>query len=257
MATGFSRIASLALAAACVATVARADVATADDVYAKLLLKYVTPSGVRYGSWRTTGEDLKRLSEVLLAYRTADLAAMKPAEREALLINLYNAQVIEIVLQVRPQSSIREISRGLRPNEIFKRNILVFAGKPTSLNDIEARLIDEFKDPRILFAINRATRSSPMLRAEPYLASTLDEQLDDATRSFLARSGEVRIAHHGGHTILTVSRIFEWHRKEFAGAGGVAAFLGKYGPPELAAAASGERPKIEYADYDWTLNAVR
>lgn len=257
MATRFSRILPLAFALLWAATGARADVATADDAYAKLLLRYVTPTGVRYAEWRSTGEDLKRLSEVLMAYRTADLAAMKPAEREALLINLYDAQIVELVLQARPQSSIREMSRGFRPNEIFKRNILILGGKATSLNDIEARLLDEFKDPRILFAINRGTRSSPALRAEPYLASTLDEQLDDATRSFLARPGEVRIEHRGGRTILTLSRVFDGHDKDFAGVGGIPAFLAKYGPPDVADATSSGRPRIDYADYDWSLNAVR
>ena len=257
MTSRFVRSSLLALTAVLAARSALADVATADDAYAKLLIKYVTPAGVRYEAWRSTGGDLKRLSEVLMAYRTADIAPMKPVEREALLINLYNAQVVELVLQARPQESIRDLSRGLNPNEIFKRKILVLAGKASSLNDIEDRLRSEFKDPRTHFAIDRASRSGPRLRPEPYLASSLDDQLDDATRSFLAGPGEARVVRTGGRTILTVSKIFDWYAKDFAPAGGVDAFLAKYGPKDVADAVADGRAKIDYADYDWSLNGVR
>ena len=59
-----------------------------------------------------------------------------------------------------------------------------------------------------------------------------------------------------GRPTITVSKIFERYADDFKPAGGTLAFLAKYGPEEAAAAATGGKAKLEFADFDWGLNAA-
>ncbi len=236
---------------------AAADLAAATAMYGKLLSQYVTVRGVKYDAWRASGTDLKSLSEVVMIYRSTDPKSLPPDERKALYINLYNAKILETVLSGNPKGSIKELSKGLSPLEIFSRAALNFDQKAISLNDLEKRLRDEFKDPRIHFAVNCASRSCPPIDPEPYVAKTLDARLDDATRKFLASPGAVETRTDGGKTKIVATRIFNWYAEDFKASGGALAFIRKFGPEAAADAIAGGRAKLEFADYDWSLNAAQ
>ncbi|HVQ35658.1 MAG TPA: DUF547 domain-containing protein [Candidatus Bathyarchaeia archaeon] len=250
--------AAIAASILLVAGSAPADTASLESAsasYGALLEKYVTPRGVRYAAWRTSGDDLKSGSAVLAAFRGADPVPLEPNARKALWINLYNAKVLELVLVGHPKTSIRELSKGMSGSEVFDRRTILYQDKGMSLNELEKRLRGEFKDPRVLFALDRSARSSPQLRPEAYDPARIDEQLDDQVRAFLARPDAVEVKTAGGRPTLTVSRIFQVYADDFKTAGGVGAFLAKYGPADAATAASG-KAKIEYAEFDWGLNAA-
>jgi hypothetical protein len=255
MTARFSR-AAVALAALVVAGPALADMKAANAAYGNLLTKYVTPRGVRYASWRTNGDDLKLISEVVMIYRSADVQALDPADRKALIINLYNAKILETVLLQNPSGTIRALSKPLHPNEIFTRKAMVFSAKPFSLDDLETRLRKEFKDPRTHFALNCAARSCPPLRPEPYAGARLDDQLDDTVRTFLASPAGLTMTTSHGVATLDASRILDWYAEEFKPGGGVLPFLAKYAPPDAAAAAAAKSTKLRFQDYDWGLNTA-
>jgi hypothetical protein len=249
------------IAAACMVTAlavapAAADLKAANAAYAKLLSKYVTPRGVKYAAWRTNGDDLKMISEVVMMYRSTESKELEPKERKALYINLYNAKVLEIVLHENPSGSIRTLSKPLRPNEIFDRPSMTFDGKPISLNDLEKRLRVEFKDPRVHFAINCASRSCPPIRVEPYSGPKIEDQLDEATRAFLASPGAVEIAATRDGTTLRVSSLFAWYQDDFKKVGGALPFIAMYGPKDAADAAAARKTKLEFLPYDWALNVA-
>ena len=231
------------------ATPAFADLAAANGAYATLLDRYVTPRGVRYEGWRANGADVKKLSEIVMVYRSTEPGPLPPAERKALYINLYNAAILESVLRSNPKSSIKELS-------IFDRKMMVFDGKLVSLNELEKRLRTEFKDPRIHFAVNCAARSCPPIRHEPYDAKTLDDDLDEATRAYLASPQAVTVRSARGKPTIVTSKIFDWYADDFKAAGGALAFIAKYGPPEAADAIAGGRANLDFAEYDWSLNAA-
>ena len=159
--------------------------------YGRLLAKYVTPAGVCYDAWRATPEDVNALSQVVGEWSARDVGALAPAERKALFINLYNAKVLEIVLTNAPKDSIKEVTPGLTGFGVFREPVLTLAGKSISLTDLEDRLRGEFKDPRVHFAINCASRSCPPIAAEPYLGERIDVQLDRSAKAFLASPGAV------------------------------------------------------------------
>ena len=250
--------AALAVLALIFSPRAVATTTTLESAYASLtslLEKYVTPRGVRYTAWRSNGDDLKAGSAVVATLRGTDAKALSPDELKALWINLYNVKVLELVLAGNPKTSIRDLSKGPRGGEIFDRKTILSGEKGISLNDLEGMIRTQFKDPRIHFALHCAARSCPPLRSEAYVPATLEAQLDDATRTYLAQPGAVAVKTIAGRPTITVSKIFEWYADDFKAGGGPLAFLAKYGPSEVAAAATG-KAKLEFAEYDWGLNAA-
>lgn len=253
----FVRAASAAAVLALAGFPAFADMAAATKAYQKLLAQYVTPRGVRYDSWRASGTDLKTISEVVMMYRSTDPTGLAPNERKALYINLYNAKILETVLAGNPKGSIKELSRGISPLEIFSRAVFNFDGKAMSFNELEKRLREEFKDPRVHFALNCASKSCPPIRPEPYVASALDAQLDDAARKYLAAPGAIEVRTDGGKTKLVVGKIFDWYADDFKATGGPLAFIQKYGPETVAGALAAGKVKLDFAEYDWSLNSAK
>ena len=140
--------------------------------YAELLARYVTENGVRYAAWRGAPEDARALGDVVSRLAGTDPGALPDAERYALFINLYNAKVLEIVVTAEPVESIKDLSRGLSPYEIFKRKVMEFDGARASLDTVETRLRKESEDPRVHFAVNCASRSCPPILGEPYRGAT-------------------------------------------------------------------------------------
>jgi hypothetical protein len=230
--------------------------ASARDDYAAVLSRYVEGGDVRYGllftenppEWRRY---LEWLGEARPERMTVD-------DQRAFWINAYNARVIAGVLERYPIDSVRDVGFiGGRFRGFFSRREHPVAGRVRTLDEIEKEILFEgpLWDPRVHFALNCATRSCPKLRAEPYEASRLDTQLDFQTRTFLHGPQGHRIDPAG--RVLYVSRILKWYREDFdRGAGSLREYLIRNLTGDAAAAASDPAWKIDYLDYDWTLNDV-
>lgn len=226
--------------------------------YGRLLGKYVTPDGVRYAAWRASAADTAALTAIVGQLSKLDFKSMAPPERHAAFINLYNAKIVETVLTGNPKESIKDLSNGRLGFEIFYRDMLEVEGTKISLTKLEERLREESKDPRVHFAVNCASRSCPPVAAEPYDGARLDAQLESSANAFLARPGSIVVTERGGKIVLAVSKIFDWYAKDFDWAGGAEAFIGAHGPAEVKArvAAPGAKVKLDYQDYDWSLNTA-
>lgn len=232
-----------------------ADLAAIDTSYGRLLATYVTPRGVRYSAWRSSGDDRKAISQVVTAYAGTDASKLSPDERYALWINLYNATVLELVLEGNPSRSIKELSKGIvNPSEIFSRKLIAVGGRGFSLNELEKRLREESEDPRVHFALNCASRSCPPIRTEPFTAANLGPQLEAATRDYLASPGAVTVKTDGGKSTVVAVKIFDWYADDFKASGGPLAFIATYGPAAARAAIATGKAKLDFSDYDWALN---
>ena len=82
------------------------------------------------------------------------------------------------------------VERGL-PGNVWLSGILHEAyfpmgGRRVNLDQLENRIIRQFGDPRVHFAMNWMSRSCPPLRREPYDGGRLDEQLEDQGLRFLS-----------------------------------------------------------------------
>jgi hypothetical protein len=88
----------------------------------------------------------------------------------------------------------------------------------------------------------------PVLINKPYQSATLDKQLDQQTKVFLMDSDKNSI--DTKKRVLRLSPIFDWFKEYFIlQSGSVIEFVNPYFDNQ----ATGEF-KIEYTNYDWTLN---
>ncbi len=222
----------------------------AHEIWADLLSKYITPDGVDYSGFKTE-ED--RLDQYLKVLEDTDPETLSRNEQYAYYINAYNAWTIKLILSGYPGvKSIKDFGTILKSP--WQKKWVRINGKVITLDDVEHNILrPRFKDPRVHFAINCSAASCPPLRPEPYLAHTLDQQLDDATRSFVNDAKAYRLE---GNT-LYVSRIFKWFSEDFNE--GALGFYLQYAEGDLKEKLSTQKDTIQvkYLHYDWSLNNVK
>jgi Protein of unknown function, DUF547 len=217
--------------------------AGADELHAPLdalLRRYVDDDG-RVAYRNLAQQDTAALDAYLAALAVADPAPFAPPEQLAFWINAYNARVLRGVLD------------GYRAESFFGRKrffsfyTFPLAGQSRTLDGIEHEILrKQFRQPRIHFALVCASTSCPKLRREAYRGDRLDAQLDAQTRGFL---DDPRRNRFGPGDEVALSPIFKWFGEDFAAAAGsVPEFIRRYH-------AIPEGARIEYLDYDWTLNA--
>ncbi|MFQ5723544.1 MAG: DUF547 domain-containing protein [Terriglobia bacterium] len=252
----------LAALAAFSPTAAVADEAPFDySTYARVLENYVTPEGkVRYAALKKHPEDLDAFLAEVAAVSPVNHPERFPTDdhKIAYWINAYNAFVLKSVLEDYPIESVIRLGT-LWGVLFFKRSKHEAGGKEYSLDDIEHGILRrQFQEPRIHFAINCASASCPVLRAEPYRAEHLDAQLDAQARDFIRQQQNVWLRGN----ILFLSKIFDWYEQDFLKAlerdgsknPTLADYVARYLPAETAARLREESPRIEFYDYDWALN---
>jgi len=236
------------------ARVARAEAPIPVDVPAgvehaawdRLLRKYVDGRGlVDYAAWKASAEDRASLAAYLARFAAAGEPA-RGAERAASLINAYNAFTLAWVLEHYPIASIRSTSKP------FDTRRHVIGGRRVSLDDIEHGSLRPEYGFRIHAAISCASRSCPPLAATAWAASSLDERLDAAMRTWLAREDLNRF--QPARRRADVSAVFRWNREDFEKAGGVKKVLAQFGPqPDRPFLSKGDFA-VGYLAYDWGLN---
>jgi len=92
--------------------------------------------------------------------------------------------------------------------------------------------------------------SCPPLGSEPYIGSTLDQQLNDASTAFINNPQRNYLQDN----TLYISKIFKWFSEDFDN--DVIGFLIKYAKEDLKKELEAKRSniRIKYLDYDWSLN---
>ncbi|EPR44092.1 protein of unknown function DUF547 [Desulfovibrio sp. X2] len=225
-----------------------------DTLYAGLLARNVSHGLVDYpGLLR----EEKTLDTYLDALARVNPEALDRAGQMAYWINAYNAWTLKLVLDHYPVSSIKKIGPfWSTPWKIEFVRIRGNGGKErtVALDYIEHSILrPRFKDPRVHFAVNCASRSCPPLRAEPYEPDRLDEQLDDQASRFLNSPDGARLVDDE----LYVSKIFDWFGGDFGGEEGVLGFVRRYAQGDFRTRliALGEKVRLRYMDYDWSLNS--
>ena len=222
------------------------------DAYAKFLETHTRDvpdiAGVRvdYGALKGS----KEWKALVASVDAVDPEKLSRDEQLAFWINAYNILAIDVVVQNHPVESIKDVGSLFSP--VWKRPAGTVQGETVTLDQIEHAILRPMGEPRIHAAIVCASLSCPPLRREPYRAETLDAQLDDNVRVWLAdpRKG----AAFDGRT-LQLSSILDWFEEDFEAGGGTVAFVAKYGTPEVQAELKkNPRPSVDYLDYDWSLN---
>jgi hypothetical protein len=182
----------------------------------------------------------------------ARLDTLAPEQLKALLINAYNALTVRSILDHPGVESIRQIP-GVWT--VARHRVGGFA---VTLDEIEHRILRPFfRDPRVHFALNCASRSCAPLPGWAYAGERLEAQLEERARAFLTDPRNVRS--EGDR--LFVSRYFDWYASDFTtpgwkGAEATAqAYIARYAEPGVARfLADHPGAPLEFLEYDWDLN---
>jgi hypothetical protein len=262
------------MVAACVAT-PQAHAADGYDPqhadWTGLLKAHVSWSGdghastVDYAGFAKDRAALKGYLDQLAGVSQPTFDGWKRDEREAFLINAYNAWTVELILTKYPDlESIRDL--GGIFSSAWKQSIATLLGKKRTLDDIEHGLLrgaPGFNEPRIHFAVNCASIGCPALRPEAYTAARYDEQLEDQTQRFLSDRSRNRYSSESDE--LELSSLFKWYADDFKHSGSKldapASFIAHYADQFSDDAAVQQRIRAddiehEFLDYDWALNDV-
>jgi hypothetical protein len=219
-------------------------------LYGELLRQYVKDGQVDYTGLKKKEVQLNTYLEYLVA---TDPDQMADNDRFAFYINAYNAYTIKLILNNfknnQPPGSIKDIGGFF--SKPWSIEFVKIAGKTYTLDNIEHDILrPTFKDPRVHFAVNCASKSCPPLISEPYSGENLDQQLDAGAVAFIHNQQENRLE---GVT-LHVSSIFKWFKEDFQS--NPVAFFERYAKGDLkkGLAAQKDQIKVKYLDYDWSLN---
>lgn len=193
--------------------------------------------------------DDRRFAQYLDHLDRVDPNRLPKDERLALWINAYNAYAIKGILD------------GYSPGtwagryRYFIGRTYRAGGVSINLYDLERDiLIAQFHEPRMHFAIVCASASCPKLQPWAYDRTPLEQQLEQVTRGFINDPSRNRFDRD--NRVAYLSKIFDWFTDDFSTqAGSVLRFVAGYIDDEkLAHDLTDNTYRIEYLDYDWSLN---
>jgi hypothetical protein len=238
------------------------------SAFDRILDEYVGEDGlVDYEAIRQ--EAVGPLDAYLDSLAVADPEGMRSEDRIAFWINAYNARTIRYIVDL---PDLKLVSERF---DLFDLPFPV-AGVHYSLNDIEHRILRrqvnpktglgpipglslETLDPRIHFALVCGAISCPRLRRSAYTAARLEEMLTTAAVEFANDAHQLSAV----DDTLQISSIMQWYAGDFAGLGGVAAYLAELtDPTQRSDEAVIDRllaTGFDHASfhYDWTVNDRR
>ena len=222
-----------------------------DEVLKEHVLVSGPNSRVKYKALKDSRSKLDLYLNEVSAVDKAEYETFSRAQKLSFLINAYNGFTLQVVINNYPINSIKDL--GSFFTSVWQQRLFTFFGEKNYLDAIEHEMIRKwFKEPRIHFALVCAAKGCPMLRDEAYVNSRLEEQLDEACKTFLTD----KIRNRFEDTTLYISKIFKWYGKDFKDLGGVRKFLSTRmsTDPSIQKQIASETTSISYTDYDWALN---
>jgi hypothetical protein len=177
--------------------------------------------------------------------RPAKLAGKE--EALAYYINAYNALAIAGIVDGLSPSTLLGRAR------YFKLKEWPLNGQSITLYDLEHKVMRPLAEPRIHFAIICASKSCPFLRSEAYVPSRLDAQLDEQARQFV--NDPFRNRFDPAARTAKMSEIFKWFEEDFPGS--PQKYIARFAAdPETGRLLAADGFKVEFIDYDWSLNGT-
>ena len=212
--------------------------------YDRLLNKYVSSGGVRYMTWKSDPQDVQELRRVVEAIGQANVAALDRNEQLAFYLNAYNAWILHEALTKYPTKSIKD------PLFLFfiSKRIKV-TGEQMSFDELEKQIRSKFKEPRVHFVLNCASRSCPPLNPDMFRADTLLAEMEKLARNFV--NSPKGVSYNEQTKTAEISKIFDWYKGDFGEAGPIG-FINQRRSTPLP-----NDVKIQYQAYDWSLNEAR
>ncbi|MEQ8245709.1 DUF547 domain-containing protein [Fulvivirga sp.] len=218
------------------------------EIFDELLRSNVSGDQVDYRGFINSKEKFEKYLD-LISENPPDRGKWSKKEQLTYWINAYNAFTIKLIIDNYPVESIQDLHPTIYiplVRTVWHKKFFKIGEVEMNLDEIEHDILrKEFNEPRIHFAINCASFSCPPLRNEAFTADKIDKQLEEQAVTFVNDFGRNKISTNSAD----VSKIFSWFSKDFTKDGSLIQFLNKYSKVKL-----NEDAKIEYLDYDWSLN---
>ena len=177
----------------------------------------------------------------------APFSSMTREEQIATAINAYNANCLNGVLKEGKIKSVKEVWF------FFKNTKFQLGSKEMNLDSLEQDVLRKMNEPRIHFAIVRATKSGPKLASRAYQGGTLEADLEAAARRFLQDPTKNRL--DAEKKTLFLSPVLKWFKKDFTTqAPSVRAYVLPYLSETDQFLVKGHPIKVKFLEYDWGLN---
>ena len=203
----------------------------------QMLNKFVSENGqVNYKAWIFEQDNLNTYVTTLKGFHPKDKDSKN--QKLAFWINLHNALTVQLILKNYPIKSIHNI------NSLQEIKCFSSLNKEYSLGDIKNKILRKMNEPRVHFAINFTSKSSPRLLNQAFQEKNLENQLIKITNDFLKDSTKNKISSNQ----LKLSEIFKKFKNDFGTKDQVYLFIQNYTGLIL------NKPKINYFIYNWDLN---
>lgn len=212
--------------------------------------KYVQaehPSGVtRFDYTKVSIEDRDGLKQYLDTLQLYDPRQFSMLVQKAYWLNLYNAGLIDQIIDSEPEESIKDISGRV----LWRKKRFYISMQKVSLDNIQHGILRPiFADPRVHFCLFGGTIGSANIMPKAFTANNIEAMLDRGVRDYLNHSRGVSFDDNR----LVLSRIFDWYQEDFGGnLGGVKAFVSTYLPEDTVFRVA-QSEGVRY-EYDWSLN---
>ncbi|MFZ2148529.1 MAG: DUF547 domain-containing protein, partial [Sedimentisphaerales bacterium] len=248
------------------------------DKCAEILKNYVNDEGmVDYKTLRRKRLELKALLQEFNSLEPNEYKTWPKEDKIAFWLNAYNIQMLNIITENYPIESSRflRLFPGWGPNSIlhvkgiWTNYKFLVMDEEFTLSEVDKRFFrKEFDDPRIFFAMSRASLSSPPLRNEPYYGYKLSEQLDDQVKRFLSSPLAFGTDKEKGRVYLSSLFQSSSYGKEFISkfaidkkfkdqeptTRAVLNFITNYVSEEKVSFLEVGNYSVNFMKYDWTIN---
>jgi hypothetical protein len=249
--------------------------------YANILSAHVNSRGmVNYRTLKIRRGDLFSLLGELKKFDPNEYKAASKEDQIAFWINVYNIQMLNIIIENYPIESNRILRMlpGWEPDSIryidkkvggIEKQKFVVMSEEFTFEELEQKIFYErFNEPRAFFAITHASYSSPPLRNEPYSGKKLNEQLNDQIKEYLGNSSNFQINKDKQKVYLPAILQDGWYGRYFTEKYGtdkkfkdqppeVAAILNciiELLPPDDASFLELKNYTVDFLRYNWLLN---
>ncbi len=190
------------------------------DAWQDILNLYVDDqhaSGInRFDYEAVTAGDALKIKTYLDYLQQMEPRQLNSLEAQAFWINLYNAIMVDKIVDAYQSGSSRAINRllrgGLRSTR-WNRNVAEVVMQDISLDDIEHGILRPiWKDPRIHFALVTGALSGANVLKTAFDGENNEVLLEQAKNDFFAHPKAVRI--EDGRIVL--NSVFDWYAEDFA-----------------------------------------
>lgn len=212
--------------------------------YASVLKNYVNVAGaVDFEGLQKNPQDLESYVAFVAEKKFSDFTT-----RESLLahhLNAYNALSMYTVVQ----KNIPITNAGFNKIRFFYLTKMVIGGKTMSLVTYENDFIRSMNEDRIHWALNCMAVSCPRLPRQPFVAETLNADLQKQAVEFF--NSEINIRLNNQKKKVVVTEILKFFPKDFVPrkAPSVIEYINLYRQEKIPLDF-----KTEYISYDWTIN---